>query len=56
MVKETRTTSHKQRKKTLKKDATDYMLTSPFQKEDLLRGINVLKSNKAAGLRTNQEL
>ena len=47
MLKETRTTSHKE-KKIPKQDATESMMTSQFQMEDLLKGINVLKKNKAA--------
>ena len=39
-----------QREKRPKQDATESMLMSPFQMEDLLKGINALKNNKAAGL------
>ena len=49
MVKKTRTTSHKE-KKTPKQHATESMLTSPFQMEDLPNGINTFKSNKTACL------
>ena len=49
MIQETVITAHK-KKKIPKQDVTEYMVTSPVQMEDLLKGNNVLKCNKAAGL------